>query len=239
MKYPILFLLAAAFSDGLDAQSKTEPDSLVIGKWSARVAGGYWDLNVEPNHQYSIGRVTQSGETLVASMGTWTVRADTFCIVPVGRPPLCDRLSITGADDPTETRWRFVDAGRSGFSWIAYRPGQAPWDTPGRRRRVAALVYQLSDVTTKPRLLGCTHPPELPEGETGPLRVLTRFVVERDSTVSAIEVIDPPSAAVRDAAYATAESCRVAPGRLADGRIVRVRVELPLNFPPQPHQQPM
>ncbi len=68
MKYPIIFLLAAAFNGGLDAQSKAEPDSLVLGKWSARVAGGYWDLNVESNHQYSIGRVTQPGETLVASL---------------------------------------------------------------------------------------------------------------------------------------------------------------------------
>lgn len=231
MRCAILLLLAFASSGRSGAQSTTQPDSLVIGKWSATIAGGHWDLNLERNHQYRISRVTQSGETLVASMGKWAAQADSFCIMPVGRRPICGRLTITGIGDPTETYWQFIDRAGSGFSWIAYRLGYAPWDTRERRRRAAAEVYQLSDVATKPRLLGCSHPLQLPEGETGPLRVVTRFVAERDSTVSAIEVIDPPGDAVRDAAYAVAQSCRVAPGRLANGRVVRVRVELPLNFP--------
>lgn len=231
----ILFLLASApLSGDAKAQQTTGPDSLVIGEWSATIAAEYWDLNLEPNHQYSISRVTQPGETLVASMGKWTLDADSFCIMPVGRQPICGRLTITGGDDPAERRWRFTDRGGSGFSWMAYRLGYAPWDTPERRRRAVREVYQLSDVATEPRLLGCSQPLELPEGAMGPLRVLTRFVVEPDSSVSAIEIINPPSDAIRDAAYAIAESCRVAPGRLANGRVVRVRVELPLDFRPSP-----
>ena len=80
-------------------------------------------------------------------------------------------------------------------------------------------------------MLGCTEPLVRPPNVTEALVILTRFIVEPDSTVTDIEVVDAPTEAAHTAAKRVATSCRVAPGALANGRVVRVKVKLRLKFP--------
>ena len=211
------------------AEAQVSPLTLT-GKWSASIGGETWDVNIDSTRQYSIWRANAPGDTLVVSMGTWRLDQSMFCLVPIGRDPICGPLVVEWIDRPERTRWEFEDTRRTGFAWVAYRLGYAPWDGSERKARLEREVYQLSDVAVKPTLIGCSAPLQLPPGEKRPLRVLTRFVAEPDSTASEVEVINPPSEAIRIIAIRIVESCRVYPGKLRDGRVVRVRVELPLEF---------
>ena len=198
----------------------------IIGDWSANLSGTQWDLLFERHRQYSIWRVTAEGDTLALSMGVWDFDGSRICITPIGRAALCDAMRMDNPHDPSMTVWHFQ--AETGFGWVAHRRGYAPWDSgmPWRDRD----VFQLDDVAFKPQVLGCTEPLVRPPEFTGELVILTRFVVEPDSTVTDVEVVDAPTEAARAAAERVAASCRVAPGALANGRVVRVRVELRLIF---------
>ena len=200
----------------------------IIGDWSANLAGTQWDLLFEQHRQYSIWRVSAEGDTLALSIGVWDFDGTKICITPIGRTALCDVVRIDNPRDPGMTEWHFHAAGES-FGWVAYRRGYAPWDSGMPWRETD--VYQLDDVEVKPRLIGCSEPLRRPPEFTGELQILTRFVVLPDSTVTDIEVVDPPSPTAAEAARRVAASCRITPGALANGRVVRVLVELPLRFP--------
>ncbi len=199
----------------------------IIGDWSANLSGTQWDLLFEAHRQYSIWRVTAKGDTLVLSMGVWDFDGSRICITPIGRAALCDGVHMDNPHNPSMTEWHFQ--AEIGFGWVAYRRGYAPWDSgmPWRDRD----VFQLSDVAIKPQVLGCTEPLVRPPEFKGQLVILTRFIVEPDSTVTGVEVVDAPTEAAHAAAERVATSCRVAPGALANGRVVRVKVELRLRFP--------
>ncbi len=199
----------------------------IIGDWSANLSGTQWDLLFQAHRQYSIWRVTADGDTLALSIGVWDFDGSRICITPIGRMPLCDAMHMDNPHDPSMTEWHFQ--AETGFGWVAYRRGYAPWDSgmPWRDRD----VFQLNDVAIKPRVLGCAEPLVRPPEVTGELVILTRFIVEPDSTVTDIEVVDAPTEAARTAAKRIATSCQVAPGALANGRVVRVKVELRLKFP--------
>ncbi len=223
--------LAVAICLWATAGSAQAPGSrltAMLGEWSASLGGTQWDLLFEPNRQYSIWRISIDGDTLVLSMGVWSLEDGTFCIQPPGRSPICGPYRITRPDDPSVTRWDFLDRS-SGFGWEAYRRGYAPWDraSPGR----STDVYQLDDVAIKPQLIGCAQPlTRLPEMQL-PIQVFARLIVEPDSSVSNIEIMNAPSERLRRTAERAAQSCRITPGRLRSGMVVRVRVELPLLFP--------
>jgi len=208
--------------------------SIVVGDWSAWIAGSQWDLYLEPSHQYTILHIGASGDTLVLSMGRWSVKEGAFCIEPRGRDALCGTLTIQSATDPLKTEWRFADRHTS-FAWTAYRRGYAPWDNAAPARRHD--IYVLSDVARPPRFLGCSAPLVLPQGVEGPVPVVARVTVEQDSSVSNIEIVEPTPAAAhhaaREAARGVVASCRIAPGELANGAAVRVRIEFPFTFPKQ------
>lgn len=118
---------------------------------------------------------------------------------------------------------------RRAGSWVAYRAGRAPWEVAPDPAPDRIPVYELNEVSERPRLRGCPVLLELPPGETDTVRLIAELVVEVDSTASAIEIPGAPSAEHRRRALATIRSCRFLPGRL-DGIPVRVRVRLPLTF---------
>ncbi len=223
----VLTVAAAVGCHGTPLEAQTLSD--FVGEWSANIVGTQWDLLFEQHRQYSIWRVTADGDTLVLSLGVWEFDGRRICITPVGRTAMCGPAIIDNASTPALTEWRFRDVAGSGFGWLAYRRGYAPWDTGMPWR--SSDVFGLSDVAVKPRVLGCSEPLLRPDAIRGELRILTRFVVEVDSTVSNVEVITAPSPAAEAAAARVAASCRITPGELANGRVVRVLVELPLQFP--------
>ena len=220
----------------LAAQSPIASDSGLVGRWSARVGTSLFSFVLEPDGRYRIWTVSAPGETLVLSMGSWErPRPDRFCLTAAGGKPLCGALALEHKSPELGLEWRFEDRGERPFLWVAYRMGLAPWDTLPAFGR-ADEIYESSEVAEGPRLIGCTEPLVLPPGVSGPLTVRVRFVVERDSTVTDIEPLDPPSDDVRRAAMTVAESCRAAPARLANGRQVRARAELPIPFPGRPRR---
>jgi hypothetical protein len=224
---PFAFVACALLACPAALAAQAAPPA-VLGDWSATIGGSQWDLHFDAAGQYSIMRVGAAGDTLVLSMGSWSAESTSICIRPPGREPICGPLVIRAPDAPERTEWRFAEPA-TGFGWAAYRRGYAPWDrwVPGREGE----VYDLSDVAVRPQFLGCERPLMLPDGRAGPIRVLARLVVEPDSSVSAVEIVDAPDPAVFDAAHEIASSCRLAPGVLHNGRIVRVRVEFPIEFP--------
>jgi hypothetical protein len=222
-----MFLLALISApQSLAGQQRITVDE-IVGDWSANLSGTQWDLLFERHRQYSIWRITAEGDTLVLSLGVWDFDGSRICITPIGRAALCDALRIDNPHDPSMAEWHFQ--AETGFGWVAYRRGYAPWDggMPWRDRD----VFQLNDVATKPQVLGCSEPLVRPPEFTEELVILTRFIVEPDSTVTDIEVVDAPTEAAHAAARRVAASCRVTPGALANGRVVRVKVELRLKFP--------
>jgi hypothetical protein len=225
-----LLLVLIGTAGSLAGQQRLTIDDFV-GDWSANIAGTQWDLLFEEHRQYSIWRVTAEGDTLALSLGVWDFDGTRICVTPIGRSALCDAARIDNPRQPAMTEWRFQDGGGTGFGWLAYRRGYAPWDSAMPWRDTD--VFQLDDVEIKPRMLGCSEPVERPPDLTGELTILLRFVVLPDSTVTDIEVVDAPTDAARQAAFKVAVSCRITPGALANGKVVRVRVELPLRFPEQ------
>jgi hypothetical protein len=195
-----------------------------------------WDVTIEQDRRYRIWRVTEEGDTLVASMGRWRLERKrdkagevALCLTPVRRDPLCGPVALTqlGEDGPLE--WRFADTVASNaFGWLAYPRGAAPWDPLDPPRTLE--IHRLRDVTVKPRLLGCSEPLRLPPDEPSPQRVTARFVVEPDGGISALRIVTAASEPARQAAVAIVRSCRFAAGELVRGKPVRVLVELPLNL---------
>jgi hypothetical protein len=229
----LLLLCALPGAALAKAQEPATPDSTLLGRWSVRIGGGFFTLAVEPDGRYRVWHLTQpANDTLVLSFGRWERQGeDRFCITPRGREPLCGPLTLERASDRTGVvRWRVEYAGPYPFDWTAYPLGLAPWDSLPALRRDAE-IFEPGEVAERPRLVGCAVPLVLPAGVSGPVNVRTRFVVEPDSTVSEVEVLDAPSRAVGEAARAVAASCRAEPGRLANGRAVRVRVEMTIPFP--------
>lgn len=228
----LLVLLAAASRAALAQQPAS--DSALVGHWSAAIGGAMWDLHINADRSYSIGTVSAAGDTLVVSMGRWAVRGTggraAFCILPVGRKAICGRLSLLHPYVAAQSEWRFADADGGPFGWLAYRRGYAPWDTLPISWRERD-VYALSELTVRPELLGCAEPLVAPPETATPLHVEARFVVEPDGKPSAVEVVNPPNAAVAERVSAIVRSCRLEPGRLANGRAVRVLVQLRFSFP--------
>jgi len=227
-------VLLASGAAALSAQAPSLSDSSLVGRWSARVGMSVFSFVLEADRHYRIWTLTSPGEVLILSMGDWDRPApERFCITPVRGKPLCGALTLEYKTADLGLEWRFEDRGPQPFVWLAYRMGLAPWDTLAQLGR-ADEIYEASEVAEGPQLIGCTHPLLLPPRVSGPLTVRVRFVVERDSTVTAVEVADSLTDEVRGAALAVAHSCRAAPARLANGRQVRARAELPIPFPARP-----
>lgn len=237
-----LFILLASSAAGQGAP-RARPDNVhtvLTGRWSAAIGGVMWDLTIHPEGHYSILGIDLAGDSLVVSMGAWALRGGDaeFCVTPVRREPICGPLRITAPDDPARTEWRFRDPRGRAFAWVAHRRGYAPWDTLRARRREGD-IYEADEVALRPRMLGCSEPVRVPEDERHAATVTVRFIVEPDSTTSHVEVAAAPSAALEDRARTVIASCRAAPGRLANGRPVRVHVESTLTLRrPAPTSRP-
>ena len=232
---PLSFLISlmplSAVAPALVAQAEAAPDSMIVGRWSARVGMSVFSFVLEPDGRYRIWTVTSPGETLVLSMGDWQrPQPDRFCLTPFRGKQFCGTLTLEHKSADLGLEWRFEDTGERPFLWIAYRMGLAPWDTLAVLGRVDE-VYESSEVAEGPRLIGCTEPLLLPAGVSGPLIARVRFVVERDSSVTHVETVDALSDDVRTVALKVGHSCRAAPARLPNGRLVRARAELPIPFP--------